>query len=474
MKRGPSKGSSKKDGSISPPVSPVSIPDSVLSITQPTTATMVGTPHDSRKRSFSTITKLPSINFLTTNSSALSYFSFSAQPNNISAPEKFSSDESTLPPDELSLNFQHRKIDSYYQIIHPTLPILPSSKIKLKQFLAAFSDEKFQNLAEALLDVIDLKSGNVSMLLEAMNIIIQAFQGSLSAMTSDEKVLYLKSLIFLFLSTNEFMWLSNAVSVAYSMGLHNPALQSDHRRLFWVLFVLDTLNATVKNMPFFIHAPLDLAAADSTEGCVNLDLIKLCIVLRHNGITSVNVSHLLTELHAVRADLEATWDTTPVLKALYHFAVVSIATSRKVVVPSLTELNSLLVSPLLSVSPLMPYFYEVLVDKSCQLLASSAASATSPNDNNVILSLLLDLKSNLSPSAIGLSKKIDFCLTSSGNLGGGSHHGLLASPIYSHSFTAPPSSIDVVKMPPSPPPQQYTNGGLEKLATAAEKVKLFI
>jgi hypothetical protein len=469
MKRGPSKGASKKDGSISPPVSPISIPDAALNTAQQTNTAMSGTLNDVKKRSFSTITKLPSINFLTTNCTAPTYFSFSALPNNISAPEKLPSDDSSLPPDELSLTFQHRKIDSYYQIIHPTLPILPSSKIKLKQFLVAFSDEKFQNLSEALLDVIDLKSGNTLALLEAMNVVIQSFQGSLDAMTLDEKVLYLTSLIFLFLSTNEIMWLSNAVSIAYSMGLHNPALPSDHRRLFWVLFVLDTLNATVKNMPFFIHAAVDPAASAESGGGVNLDLLKLCIVLRHNDNTGANASHLLTELHAVRAGLEATWDTTPVLKALYHFAVVSIATARKVVIPSLTELSSLLVSPLLSVSPLMPYFYQMLVDTSCQLLTAPATTATSPGDNSVIVSLLLDLKSNLGQSAAGMSKKIEICLIHSGNL---SHHRLLASPTHHHS--PPTTSIDVAKMPPSPPPQQYTNTGLEKLATAAEKVKLFI
>lgn len=464
MKRGPSKGASKKDGPISPPVSPISLPDTAHT----SNPAMTGAPHDTKKRSFSTITKLPSINFLTTNCTAPTYFSFSALPNNISAPEKLPSDDSPLPPDELSLTFHHRKIDSYYQIIHPTLPILPSSKIKLKQFLVAFSDEKFQNLCEALLDVIDLKSGNTMALLEAMNVVIQSFQGSLDAMSLDEKVLYLTSLIFLFLSTNEIMWLSNAVSVAYSMGLHNPALASEHRRLFWVLFVLDTLNATVKNMPLFIHAAVDPTSTET--GGVNVDLLKLCIVLRHNNAPGANASHLLTDLHAVRADLEATWDTTPVLKALYHFAVVSIATARKVVIPSLTELSSLLVSPLLSVSPLMPSFYQMLVDTSCQLLTAPATTPASPGDNSVIVSLLLDLKSNLGQSAAGMSKKIEVCLIHSGNMGNLNHHRLLASPTLHHL----PPSIETAKMPPSPPPQQYTNTGLEKLATAAEKVKLFI
>jgi hypothetical protein len=289
----------------------------------------------------------------------------------------------------LDAYWQNRQIDTYYQIIHPTLPLLPNSKISLRQFLSRSNESQQQHLAAAVLAGINgltvrhtdpkAAAAHCRQLLSAVLDMGQACGGLVSeGLTPVAQTLYLLCLVCLFLFTDESMWLSSAISVAYSMKLHLSYSAADtvldketrmgRRRLFLVLVVLDTMNASTKALPQLVpneYVRFDEAAdAACFPSPVGIQLVKLCLALRASR--SGNVSR--TELDRVKADIESLWDTNPVLKALYYSVLLTHAINAKSAnsdnqLPHIvTELTSLMVSPLISVSPLMPFFFMFVVN----------------------------------------------------------------------------------------------------------------
>lgn len=294
----------------------------------------------------------------------------------------------------LDAHWQNRQIDTYYQIIHPTLPLLPNSKVSLRQFLLRSNatetqQEQQQHLAAAVLAGINglavrhtdpkAAAAHCRQLLSAVLDLGQACGGLVSErLTPVAQSLYLVCLVCLFLFTDESMWLSSAVSVAYSMKLHlsysaaDGALDEEtrmgRRRLFLVLVVLDTMNSSTKALPQLVpneYVRFDEATdASCFPSPVGIQLVKLCLALRASS--SGNVSR--TELDRVKADIEGLWDTNPVLKALYYSVLMTHATNPKSgnsgnQLPHIvTSLTSLMVSPLISVSPLMLFFFMFVVN----------------------------------------------------------------------------------------------------------------
>lgn len=305
-------------------------------------------------------------------------------------------------------------INSYYQVIHPTLPILPHSKTKLKSWLLACPDP---SLASALLSGLvgisklscldsvnnsncrpstsssssspppqsSSSSSSSSPVSVYKNTVLNAVLNAISnpntsaASQNSYKTVFLVLLIFLFLFTDDSIWLGSAVSTAYSMNLHNSFLYSQatntntnytsftksgkpistnedctsqSRRLFLVLVILDCLNNASTHQPallpeHLIHfdEPSDISAfAGSRAG---VDIVKLCLIFRnaekvklcenlstctrqqntlpHGPSNSDNSLHtLLTELEDAKLEIESLWDSTPILKAMYYSVETSV------------------------------------------------------------------------------------------------------------------------------------------------------
>lgn len=319
-------------------------------------------------------------------------------------------DQAPLSPKSSAVQgdvWQDRQVDSYYQIIHPTLPILPSSKVRLKSFLAACPNENLRTavlvglngLGKKMSDPRASMAAYKAQLLQTVSDITTSSGGLISAeLPLESRSLFLVCHVFLFLYTDESSWLATAVSIAYSMNLHVISTDERSRRLFLVLVVLDSLNSAVKSVPSFI--PEDMIHFDDDRDALcfgsrtGVELLRLCIVLRHvsrakqqqinNGGSSLFARGFLdsldAELAAVKREVEGMWDTVPILKALYHSVLVNLCALHlqsssetplsvcKTMMSDLTELSSLLVSPLISVSPLMGYFYHFICEGSCNVV----------------------------------------------------------------------------------------------------------
>lgn len=309
----------------------------------------------------------------------------------------------------LDAYWQDRHINSYYQIIHPTLPILPSSKVRLRAFLSENNTlttsesqrQQQQHLAAAVLAGINglavyhtdpaASAAYRRQLLSAVLDLGQACGGLVSeGLTPVAQSLYLICMVCLFLFTDEPMWLSSAISMAYSMKLHffhstttdetiDEETRIGRRRLFLVLVILDTMNASAKNLPQLITAEYIRFDETTDSRCftspVGVQLIKLCLRLSANNKTSQ------TELDQIKADIEGLWDTNPVLKALYYSVLLSHTVGATSIRSEqlhniVTELTSLMVSPLISVSPLMPFFFMFVVNGAEKLPLESPHTAS--------------------------------------------------------------------------------------------------
>lgn len=292
------------------------------------------------------------------------------------------------PVSEFS-NWNEATIDTYYQIIHPTLPILPTSKIQLKNWLASFESK---DLAGALLDALtgltlklsqnvipsqqafQLKSallksspGNSNNnkstsgaspspedevllktvashqnnLLQFIWTISSKYGGMMAEnLRFNDKCCFMVLLIFLFLYTDDSMWLASAISLGYSLELHHTYTNKniseiDCRRLFLVLVILDCVNSFSNcnssrqgliNFPTFIPESVihfdqvrdatvfnlsssssnknnqERNSSSSTSGGVYI--IKLCMVYKHansarNKLSSFNFASSTTTFSEV-------------------------------------------------------------------------------------------------------------------------------------------------------------------------------
>lgn len=439
------------------------------------------------------------------------------------------------------VNWQDRQIDSYYQTIHPTLPLLPSSKVKLRNFLAACPH---RDLCEALLTGVNgftLKMNNPGAsllvtklkndLLHAVSQVTEECGGlMIEELPFEAETVYIVCLVLLFLFTDETLWLSSALSMAYSMNLHvnrtlfgHPTkeakdLAADHRRLFLVLVTLDSMNSAVKVTPSFISESLIQCQEDLDSECFGsrsgVEILKLCMVLRQVN-QPVTLDSLFKELEIVKQVIEGSWDTIPILKALYHFVLANIFLRQcksptnsnerahvcEQILENLKELKTLMGSPLISVCPFMSFFYGLICEGACSVLnghtttheptPSTTTTTNTPGNMRVAaIELLVQLRESQTPGCFLLShpillKRIDRILST------------FRQESAHHSQQPPPSmmhySIEQQRQghgqghgqtqgngqevsPLSPRPPTTTTTALEKLANVADqyKVKLFI
>lgn len=282
-----------------------------------------------------------------------------------------------------------RCIDNYYQVIHPTLPILPSSKVRLRARLLACSNTNLRyTVLCAVNGLVKKKNDNESQndyQYYKTQVLRGMTQEDTTHMSNQSRILYLMSLILLFLQTSDSIWLGGAINLAYEMGLHNQQQQQQlltnnnsadddsavARRLFLILVNLDRLNATLKQVPVQIPESVIRLSPEKDMACfggskIGIHVVRLCIILGHAATQDVT-----KELSDAYQAIETLWDTMPILKALYYLVLVHVDRlgalsstpdeSIRSIISNSASLSVLLESPLISVSPLVGYFVPPLV-----------------------------------------------------------------------------------------------------------------
>ena len=175
----------------------------------------------------------------------------------------------------------------YYSLVHPTFPLLPHSKPRLRQRLAAASITVREALLEALYAAVRSnpsyppKAGSPSANpRRACELCVASqFESQDPRASVSSSLLYLQTLILMALEADNHgpatmqgqhggppraAWVGSAVGLAYSLKLHHNRVgerfahgdpDSDEklgRRAWWVLVVLDRWHAISTSSPLFI------------------------------------------------------------------------------------------------------------------------------------------------------------------------------------------------------------------------------
>lgn len=322
---------------------------------------------------------------------------------------KFSAGGDISPEDVLS-GWDDRCMDSYYQLVHPTLPVLPGSRAKLRARLMACSNS---NIRSALLDSV---SGLVSAHLnEASSVDFRAqVIAKLPILTSNldvqNKILVLMCTLLYYLQTSESSWLGVSVGLAHDLMNDLDAQQSDSkrrrlsvsgsprssisdtdendekiaRRLFLITVVVARLHAAVKHQPSMI--PNDSVALDiiKDEECfdtgafaarIGVQMVKLSMLCDSTSQPPEQLAKVRRHLDDLRVQMESLWDTSPILKALYYFVAVvhdqAVGGNSLQLLNDINVLTALIDSPLVSVSPLVSFFIPLLRSTLLRLTAKT-------------------------------------------------------------------------------------------------------
>ncbi|ODQ65469.1 hypothetical protein NADFUDRAFT_52059 [Nadsonia fulvescens var. elongata DSM 6958] len=274
-------------------------------------------------------------------------------------------------------------IDTYYQVIHPILPVLPSSKLRFEAKLAAC---KIKILREGLihavgnvcnpqrlpapnnrhyqdedgdLDMNDSDKGPTAraQIISDLARLNAFYYGELTQrMNSSDKLLYVMTLMFLYLDCLDAVWLTQSITVIYSLscrgkdsllksqGSVNLDDEQDNEentllRLFSLLHVLESIQVSSEIMlntirsPYLLIKPrlmieqVNLAAFPTFKPSVSLQrMLTLCAQLAKLTSTSNNmVDQELTNgpLEDIRPHIEQIWDTKPLLKILFYHATLA-------------------------------------------------------------------------------------------------------------------------------------------------------
>ncbi|CAN6664484.1 hypothetical protein TRVA0_036S00254 [Trichomonascus vanleenenianus] len=307
-----------------------------------------------------------------------------------------------------------RCIDNYYQVVHPALPILPSSRVRLRARLLACSNSVLRRTMLCGVCGLVSQKDSVTSRNEYKSHVLQGIlqiSGSehVNTLNTQSKILYLISLILLFLQSGESLWLGSAINLAYDMNLHKTRTKQASadveddanlsRRLFLILVILDRLNAAVKQVPIQIPDHVVHLNQETDAMCfgsrVGPEVVRLCMILGHGSSTAntnTSAKKLFSELESAYSTIETMWDTTPILKALYylvlvHFDKFSIVRSPQDKTQALANLLNdssalamLLESPLICVSPLIGYFIPPLVNILIDVVQYLPESSSSNKD----------------------------------------------------------------------------------------------
>ena len=217
-------------------------------------------------------------------------------------------------------------LNRYYELIHPTFPLLPEAKPNLRSRLAEAPASMRDAFLEALYSTVQsspasrARGVSTSNARRASDLIISAQFESSTTRSHRDNLIYLQTLILMGLEADNHgpgssgppraAWLGAAVGLVYNMKLHSNRLpreklqtgdpDSDEklgRRAWWVLVVLDRWHAISTSSPLFIP--------DSSVALLMEDQTVLGVALYHIAreyITSrITLYNLLTCIRAYRS-----------------------------------------------------------------------------------------------------------------------------------------------------------------------------
>ncbi|KAI9807565.1 MAG: hypothetical protein M1825_005505 [Sarcosagium campestre] len=241
------------------------------------------------------------------------------------------------------LDWDDKTINEYYRTIHPTFPLLPNSKRRLRSRLAncpcTLRDAFLEALYAAVRSFPSTDPGPASDFhgtKRASDLIAASQYESIAMRTTSTNLIYLQSMILMALEADNHgpatmkgqlgppraVWLGSAVGLANSMRLYranrcskltNGDVDSDEkmcRRVWWVLVILDRWHASSTSSPVYIP--------DSILGLLPEDQSVLGESVYHLARLSCIIGHL-AHLFVGPADImDPSTMHAPVIGKLLH------------------------------------------------------------------------------------------------------------------------------------------------------------
>lgn len=277
--------------------------------------------------------------------------------------------------------WDERALDAYYQLVHPTLPVLPGSRVQLRQQLLACPNSALRVGLLSILGGLVQKAepGGAGGAAPDPDYYRQpAIQGithSYGQGGAGVVAIRLMTTILIYVQSQDPLWLGAIVSLVHELRSYvrpprasdeaasssSPSASEDEplataKRLYQVVVVLDHIHAVAHGVPTLIHDidrdmcspyPSNMQGPDAT----------LAHMVRF-AVLAASPTATLAEIEAFGSPIASVWDTTPVLRALYYFAHIAIGRRTRAdygqIMQNAAALCFLLESPLVSVSPLVP------------------------------------------------------------------------------------------------------------------------
>ncbi|KAI9818788.1 MAG: Glucose-responsive transcription factor [Pycnora praestabilis] len=183
------------------------------------------------------------------------------------------------------LEWDEKTVEEYYHIIHPTFPLLPHSKARLRSRLANCPMTLREGFLEALYAAVrSFPSSSISpapdfqSTRKAVDLIAASQFESAATRTMSTNLIYLQTMILMALEADNHgpatmrgqlgppraVWLGSAVGLAYFLKLHiihhrekfsDGDIDSDEklaRRNWWIIVILDRWHASSTSSPLLI------------------------------------------------------------------------------------------------------------------------------------------------------------------------------------------------------------------------------
>ncbi|KAH0545226.1 hypothetical protein FGG08_000680 [Glutinoglossum americanum] len=204
----------------------------------------------------------------------------------ISLPFEISDTRPSTDPDhsDTILEWDERTVDEYYNLIHPTFPLLPNSKARLRSRLANCPITLREAFLEAFYAAVRSLPSSTSpppdfqSTRKAVDLITASQFENVATRTMSTNLIFLQTLILMALEADNHgpatmrgqlglpraVWLGSAVGLSYYLKLHviryrenssDVDPDSDEklsRRIWWVLVTLDRWHASSTSSPLLI------------------------------------------------------------------------------------------------------------------------------------------------------------------------------------------------------------------------------
>jgi hypothetical protein len=278
------------------------------------------------------------------------------------------------PSDGLQ-GWDERALDAYYQLVHPTLPVLPGSRVQLRQQLLACPNSSLRNgllsILGGLVQKQETPGGGPPVDRDyfrqpAIHGITQSYGQS----TTGVVAIRLMTTVLIYVQSQDPLWLGAAVALTYELrrlvkpthptrseaGPVDDETLAMTKRLYQVVVVLDHIHSVAHGVPVHIYEVDRDLCSPYPSGMQGPDA-TLAHMIRF-AVLAASPTATLAEVEAFGSTIAPLWDTTPVLRALYYFAHIAIGRRSGAdygqIMQNAAALCFLLESPLVSVSPLVP------------------------------------------------------------------------------------------------------------------------